>query len=73
MSRRATELTDDEVRARIAELFGEQPEQLAGVPAAELRAMLGDVEQQLDDYVALGLLTPEEAAAKGGWAAEPDR
>ena len=46
--------TGDEVRTRFAGLFGDTPEDLVIVPIADLRALLAAVDEQLDEYVALG-------------------
>jgi len=53
--------TGDEVRTRFAGLFGDTPEDLVSVPIADLRALLAAVDEQLDEYVALGFYTPAEA------------
>jgi hypothetical protein len=62
MSPRVAELSDDEVRALYARAYGDRLEDLAAVPAAELRALLAAAEANLDELVALGFLTPAEAA-----------
>jgi hypothetical protein len=62
MSPRVAELSDDEVRALYARAYGDRPDDLAAVPAAELRALLAAAEANLDELVELGFLTPAEAA-----------
>ncbi|MBX9594287.1 MAG: hypothetical protein K2X46_07995 [Roseomonas sp.] len=55
--------TDDEARARWLKLTGGQPEDVGAMPIKEVHALLAAVDAQLDDYVALGLMTPAEADA----------
>lgn len=54
--------TDDAVRSRFAMIFGGEAVDLLGVPMADLRAMLADVDAQIQEYVDLGFMTPAEAA-----------
>lgn len=42
-------------------ITGARPEDVAAMPIADVRALLAAVDAQLDDYVALGFLTPAEA------------
>lgn len=61
MSPRVAELSDEEVRALYARAYGDRPDDLAGVPVGELRALLAAAEANLDELVDLGFLTADEA------------
>jgi hypothetical protein len=47
-------MTDDEVRRRYAAEFGVEPSQVIGEPVDVMRAVLADIDDQVETYAALG-------------------
>jgi hypothetical protein len=56
-------VANDEARARLVKITGDRPEDVAAMLIEDVRALLAAVDAQLDDYVALGFMTPAEANA----------
>ncbi|WP_203075233.1 hypothetical protein [Falsiroseomonas ponticola] len=56
-------VADDEARARLVKITGDRPEDVAAMLIEDVRALLAAVDAQLNDYVALGFMTPAEANA----------
>jgi hypothetical protein len=56
-------VADDGVRARLVHITGDRPDDVAGMPIEAVRALLAAIDEQVDEYVELGFMTPAEAEA----------